>query len=130
MQQILNQLPYARFLGLEGQEGGVIKLPYGGVFIGNPILPALHGGVTASVLQIAAQTHVIDALSIPLTSPPKLIDFTVDYLRRGLPEDGFAKAQLTRAGRRFASVSVTMWQGDPDAPIAAAHGHFALVTAP
>lgn len=22
MQQILNQLPYARFLGLEGQEGG------------------------------------------------------------------------------------------------------------
>ena len=40
------------------------------------------------------------------------------------------QAQLTRAGRRFASVSVTMWQGDPDAPIAAAHGHFALVTAP
>ncbi|MFZ8958950.1 MAG: acyl-CoA thioesterase domain-containing protein, partial [Paracoccaceae bacterium] len=99
MQQILKQLPYARFLGLEGQDGGVIKLPYRGFLIGNPILPALHGGVTASVLQIAAQIHVMDALSIPLTTPPKLIDFTVDYLRRSLPEDGFAKAQMTRAGR-------------------------------
>jgi acyl-coenzyme A thioesterase PaaI-like protein len=59
---------------------------------------------------------------------PKTIDFTVDYLRSGLPRDAYARARVNRSGRRYASVHVEAWQdnrsrlfaqGDrpfPDAP--------------
>ncbi len=122
-------LPFARFLGITWFKDGsdcCAKLPFRPMLIGNPLLPALHGGVTAALLQITAQATLVQCGLGVGEQPPKLIDFTVDYLRRGQPEYSYAKASITRAGRRFASVSVTMWQADPDTPIAAAHGHFAL----
>lgn len=123
-------LPFARFLGITWFTDGsdfCAKLPFRPMLIGNPLLPALHGGVSATLLQITAQAALVQSGNGSASQPPRLIDFTVDYLRRGQPEDSYAKARITRAGRRFASVSVTMWQADPDTPIAAAHGHFALV---
>jgi acyl-coenzyme A thioesterase PaaI-like protein len=61
------------------------------------------------------------------TRLPKTIDVTIDYLRSGRPVDTYARAHVTKLGRRVANVRVTAWQYEVSEPIAAIHGHF-LVT--
>ena len=61
-----------------------------------------------------------------LPRQPKTIDFTVDYLRSGLPRDAYARARVSRAGRRYASVHVEGWQDNRDRMFAAATGHFLM----
>ena len=57
---------------------------------------------------------------------PKTIDFTVDYLRSGLPRDAYARARVVRSGRRYASVHVEAWQDNRARLIAQATGHFLM----
>lgn len=57
---------------------------------------------------------------------PKTIDFTVDYLRSGLPRDAYARAQVNRSGRRYGSVHVEAWQDNRARPFAQATGHFLM----
>ena len=57
---------------------------------------------------------------------PKTVDFTVDYLRSGLPRDSYARARITRSGRRYASVHVEGWQDNRARPHAQATGHFVM----
>lgn len=124
---VLARIPYLRFLGISVEQADghlVARLAFNEKLIGNPVLPALHGGViggfleTCAIVQIAAEsrTRVL----------PRTIDITIDYLRSGRPLDTFARATITKHGRRVANVQVIAWQDDPDKPIAAAHGHFKL----
>jgi acyl-coenzyme A thioesterase PaaI-like protein len=64
----------------------------------------------------------------PETLPrlPKTIDFTVDYLRSGLPRDAYARARVNRQGRRYASVHVEAWQDNRQRLFAQATGHFLM----
>ena len=57
---------------------------------------------------------------------PKTIDFTVDFLRSGLPRDAYARARISRSGRRYASVHVEAWQDNRDRLYAQATGHFLM----
>ena len=57
---------------------------------------------------------------------PKTIDFTVDYLRSGLPRDAYARARVNRSGRRYASVHVEAWQDNRTRMFAQATGHFLM----
>lgn len=137
-------IPWVGFLGLRFQRLGdelTGILPYQDKLIGNPMLPALHGGGTAAFMETVAimqlawtnlwegmETGTIDALDLshPLPPLPKTIDFTVDYLRTGLPRDAYARARVNRSGRRFASVQVTGWQDHHDRPFIQATAHFLM----
>jgi hypothetical protein len=57
---------------------------------------------------------------------PKTIDFTIDYLRAGLPRDAYARARVNRSGRRYASVHVEAWQDNRARLFAQATGHFLM----
>ncbi|NHX28137.1 PaaI family thioesterase, partial [Escherichia coli] len=57
---------------------------------------------------------------------PKTIDFTIDYLRSGLPRDAYARARVNRSGRRYASVHVEGWQDNRSRLFAQATGHFLM----
>jgi acyl-coenzyme A thioesterase PaaI-like protein len=57
---------------------------------------------------------------------PKTIDFTVDYLRPGLPRDAYARARVNRSGRRYASVHVEAWQDNRSRLFAQGTGHFLM----
>lgn len=57
---------------------------------------------------------------------PKTIDFTIDYLRSGLPRDAYARARVNRMGRRYASVHVEAWQDNRQRLFAQATGHFLM----
>lgn len=142
---ILHGVPYISFLGVEFDRRGdelTAVLPYDDKLIGNPMLPAIHGGVTASFLEISAiitlswvsmwediESGAIDVQQIRdgnLPRLPKTIDFTVDYLRTGLPRDAYARARVSRAGRRYASVHVEGWQDNRERLFAQATGHFLM----
>ena len=120
-------LPYARTLGVEPQiEDGLftLVLPYRATNIGNPVLPALHGGAVGGFMEICAIVQLM--LDMERDGYPKPIGISVDYLRRGRPEDTFARADIQRLGTRVANVRVTAWQGREDKPIATLHGNFLL----
>jgi acyl-coenzyme A thioesterase PaaI-like protein len=57
---------------------------------------------------------------------PKIIDFSLDYLRAGMDQDTYAFCRVTRQGGRVANVEVQAWQTDRDKPIALARAHFLL----
>lgn len=120
-------IPYARLIGIEcAREEDVLifRLPADKDNIGNPLLPAIHGGVIAGFMELAAAMHLLIATGSG--SVPKIIDFSVDYLRAGLYRDTYARCQVWRQGRRVANVSVTAWQTSADEPIATARAHFKI----
>ncbi len=124
---LLDTLPYARFLGLVSHiEDGALTdvMPFTDRLIGNPMLPALHGGSTAALLEMTAVAQV--ALAYPQLRLPKPINVTVAYLRTGRPVDVTASARISRAGRRVAHVLAEAWQDDRDQPIASLTAHFLL----
>ena len=115
-------IPYAEFLGLWARRDGdtiVAWLKFSDHLIGNPVLPALHGGVTGALLEMAGTVEQL----------PKPIGITVEYLRTGRPGDVFAVADIARSGRRIANVRAEAWQTDRTKPIAAGLMHFLMPSA-
>jgi acyl-coenzyme A thioesterase PaaI-like protein len=92
--------------------------------IGNPILPAIHGGTVGALLESAAIFKLV--WEIRSIAVPKTINITVDYLRSARVVDTHARAIITKHGRRVANVQVRAWQADEAKPVAAAHAHFLL----
>lgn len=126
---LLAAMPYARYLGMDAQLNGdemTAVLPYQDKLIGNPAVPALHGGVIGAFMEITAVAQL--SLAEGMARQPKPIGVTVDYLRSGRPRDTYARAEIKRLGRRVANVRVEAWQESRAAPIAALHGHFLVTT--
>lgn len=127
MTDLLDSLPYARFLGLTTAREGealTVTMPFADRLIGNPVLPALHGGSTAALLELTAVAQV--AVLYPRLRLPRPINVTVAYLRSGRPGDVHARARISKAGRRVAHVLAEAWQGDQTQPIAALTAHFLM----
>jgi acyl-coenzyme A thioesterase PaaI-like protein len=138
---LVDGIPYAHFLGIRFDRRGdelTALLPYQDQLIGNPVLPALHGGAIAAFLEVTAIVELGWSIlwqgmeagaGHTLPRLPKTIDFSVDYLRSGLPRDAYARARVNRSGRRYASVHVEAWQDNRARLFAQATGHF-LMPAP
>lgn len=119
-------LPYAGFLGLRAEEAdgellGV--MPFADHLVGNPTIPALHGGAIGAFLELTATAELARRSG---GRPPRTIGVTVEYLRSGRAHDTYARAEVKRMGRRIANVSVEAWQADRARPIALLHGRFLL----
>ena len=130
LKTLFDMVPYAKFLGVQLEMKGdelTAILPYKDSLIGNPLLPALHGGVVGAMMELAAIAQLL--LTQGTGKIPKTIDISIDYLRSGRPVETYARAQVTKLGRRIANVRVEAWQYDRADPIAALHGHF-LLTSP
>jgi len=120
-------IPYARLIGIECSRQDdelLFRLPANRDNIGNPLLPAIHGGVIAGFMELAAAMHLL--VTTGSGSVPKIIDFSVDYLRAGYFRDTYAQCQVWRQGRRVANVAVTAWQSTSAEPIATARAHFKI----
>ncbi len=145
LRALVGTVPYLQFMGIEFDRRGdevTATMPYKDELIGNPMLPALHGGATAAFMEATALMELswqmlwsdlengkIDVAELtPDNMPrlPKTINFTVDYLLSGLPRDAYARARVIRSGRRYATVHVEAWQDNRQKPIAQAVGHFLM----
>ena len=122
---ISRAIPYADFIGIDAHldDGAVVcTLTGSDVIIGNPILPAIHGGVVGGFLEHAALMLLLRELAPGQLT--KTVNVSIDYLLTGKLEETHARGSVTRQGRRVVNVRVEAWQADPSMPIALAHGHF------
>ncbi|MEJ7596818.1 MAG: PaaI family thioesterase [Kofleriaceae bacterium] len=127
-QALIDAVPYAGFLGLTAAMDGddlITTMRYAPHLIGNPALPALHGGTLGALLESAAIFELLwRAETVVL---PKTITLTVDYLRSGAAVDTHARGIVTRHGRRVTNVRMEAWQADRATPVAMAHAIFLVM---
>ena len=127
-QGMIDLVPYARFLGLGAAMQGdelITTMRYSDHLIGNPALPALHGGTLGALLESAAVFELLwRAETVVL---PKTITLTIDFLRSGAAVDTHARGVVTRQGRRVTNVRMEAWQADRGAPVATAHAIFLVM---
>lgn len=123
----IDKIPYAKFLGIRpllmGKELTMI-MPYADDIIGNPMLKALHGGAVSAFMEVTAIVQLATENENPRFARP--VGINIDFLRRGLPQDTYARAMIMRQGSRVANVQVRAWQNSFDEPITVLHGHFML----
>jgi len=125
--RMLNSIPYATWIGLQCERFGddlIFRLPCKDSNLGNPILPAIHGGVIGGFMEMSANIYLI--MSQESLRMPRIVDFSLDYLRAGLNRETYAECRLTRQGNRVANVMVSAWQKSRSQPIATARAHFLL----
>lgn len=125
--RMLDGIPYAKFIGLQCERFGddlIFRLPRKESNIGNPILPAIHGGVIGGFMELSAAIYLM--MSQEVLRMPRIVDFSLDYLRAGLDRETYAECRLTRQGNRVANVMITAWQKSRNQPIATARAHFLL----
>lgn len=118
--------PYVEFLDIRQQPqidaGPIFRLPFKRELIGNPVLPALHGGVLAGFGETGMILHLTNT-NPAIKGVPMGIDFAIAYMRSAKPVDTFVQGTTVRQGNRVALVQVSIWQDDPQRPVAQARGH-------
>lgn len=143
--RLVEAVPYINFMGISFQRRGdelTATMNYSEMLIGNPAVPAIHGGATAAFLETTAIIELAwadiwakmeigrlsgaEIAALPFPTLPKTIDFTTDYLSVGHPRDVYARARINRSGRRYASVHVEAWQDNRSKLVAQATGHFLM----
>lgn len=141
-------IPYVDFMGITFDRHGdelTAVMKFAEKLVGNPLIPALHGGAIAGFLEAVAAVELMSRLHSTANGGPgqggsirdgednragqikkfpKTIDFSIDFLRPGLAETSYARARINRFGSRFVSVRVGAWQGQRDRLFAEATGHF------
>lgn len=124
-QQILDVIPYSSFIGVKAkiEDNRILYfMPEQHSNIGNPSLPAIHGGVIGGFMELSAAVELLYTLNIEKI--PKVADFSLDYLRPGRFQTTYASCSVLRHGKKLVNVSVVAWQDSPDKPIATARCHF------
>jgi uncharacterized protein (TIGR00369 family) len=127
---LIAAIPAARFLGItaepspgaSGESSPRAVMRFRPHLVGNSLIPALHGGAIGALLESTAVFALL--LDGEAAGLPKIVNLTVEYLRSAKTVDTYARAEITRQGRRVATVRAYAWQDDPDRPVAAANAHF------
>ena len=117
----VDYIPYMKFLGVrvESRDGQLVgKMPARDDLIGNPSVPALHGGTLGALLESSAQFELLYRAETVVL--PKTVTITIDYLRSGKPQDTFVRSSIVKQGRRVTTVQSKAWQEDENKPIATA----------
>lgn len=103
------QIPFNAVLGLEVDELGEgfarIRVPFRPELVGDPVRPALHGGVLSATIDATGGAAAFTLVDLP-GDRLSTIDLRVDYLRPGELKDVVCEGTVTRMGNRVASVDV------------------------
>ena len=113
LRQMMEELiPFNRFLGirvLEVTEGGArLSLPFRPELVGDPLRPALHGGVLSTLADVAGGMAMWADIEDPMARVAT-IDLRVDYLRPARLETLDARAHVVRQGNRVGVVDVVIF---------------------
>lgn len=124
-------IPFNQFIGLKITEVSPRRvlwtLPFKEELVGDPQRRALHGGVLASVLDVAGGT-VCWASMLDINTRVSTVDLRVDYLRRGVCEDVVCEANLVRLGRSVGVARMEIFpKSDRTYVIATGQGVYNLV---
>ena len=99
VQQRIDNVPFSSFLGLKaekiGADGIELSARLRPEMLGNPEVGAVHGGIFASVLDVACSYAVI----VPTRRSVVTVDLRVDYHRPGFGDSFSVRAWLINLGR-------------------------------
>ena len=87
------------------------------------MIKAIHGGAIGAFLELTSQAQVF-LVTEHLPRPPRPINLTIDYLRQGHAKDLYARAEITKMGRRMCSVRAEAWQDERSKPVTTLMAHF------
>lgn len=118
LKQVMEELiPFNRFLGVKMKEGrpgfAALEIPFRDELVGDPLRPALHGGVLSTLADAAGGAAVWSGLEDE-RARVSTIDLRIDYLRPAKLEAVVAEATVVRLGNRVGVVDVRLFQ--PSAP--------------
>lgn len=105
--------PFHEWLGVQAIDAGpgraVLRIPPKQDFVGNPFIPAVHGGILAALIDLAGGA----ALFVDLQFPTPTIDMRVDYLRPAIAGKALtAEARVKSRGKTVAFVDVDVMDED------------------
>ncbi|MBX3263676.1 MAG: hotdog fold thioesterase [Labilithrix sp.] len=107
------QIPFNRYLGmrLAAAEIGFARLevPFRDELVGDPLRPALHGGVLSALADAAGGAAVWTGIE-DARARVSTIDLRVDYLRPAKLELVVAEARVVRIGNRVGVADVRLFQ--------------------
>lgn len=106
----LERPPFNRWLGVlpiavDGEDGISISLPYRPEFSHNPSEPVFHGGVVASLIDVAGYAAV--AIRCGYSTPT--VSLHIDYLAPAAGGDLMARGCVRRLGRSLSRVDVEIF---------------------
>jgi len=113
--------PYANWMGIQQlkREGlQLIHLPFSELIIGDPFARTIHGGMLASIMEMAAAGTIIDKMGRPDLLAP--LSTSINYLKRTFAGDCFAAAEIVRFGRNIIVAHARAWQQADAEPVATA----------
>ncbi len=115
-------IPFNKWLGmkvLQMSRGHVtVSIPWRPEIIGDPTIPALHGGVIGAVADAAGGIAVWTALENSVARV-STVDMRVDYLRPGRQETLVAVAHVIRSGSRLGWADVRLHHEGREAELVA-----------
>ena len=123
---IEEQVPFNRLLGMQltslGDGTARMQVPFREEFIGDPLRPALHGGVISALVDTCGGVAVFTSLQ-DVDDRTSTVDLRVNYLRPGRKETLIADAEIVRVGNHVAVVSLVAYHPDEkDKPVATGTG--------
>jgi len=127
-----NQIPMAKFIGVKVLEvdDGYVKLlfPYREEFIGDPRSKRLHGGYTATAVDLAGGVASMTYMTSQ-EDDVATIDMRIDYLRPGQAKDLIAEGNVISKRRRSIVTDMKVYHaGEPEKLIAIGRGVFSIKT--
>jgi uncharacterized protein (TIGR00369 family) len=119
-------IPFNAFLGVRvtsvSASSVVMEIPFRDVLVGDPLRPALHGGVLSALADTCGGAAVWVAVKNP-HARISTIDLRVDYLRPAGLDTLIAEAHVVRLGNRVGVADVRLFSaGAPDVSVATGKG--------
>lgn len=120
-------IPFNKYLGIKvlQLEPNFVRLilPFNPTLIGNPFIPAIHGGVIATLLDTAGGGAALTTLS-SFDDKISTVDMRIDYLQPGKPNDLIAEGLVLRSGSRLVVTNMVAYHGSKAYTVADGRGVF------
>lgn len=113
LDNLIRHPPFHQWMGVKAIEASpgraVLEIPPNEDFVGNPFIPAVHGGIVAALIDLAGGA----ALFVDLQFPTPTIDMRVDYLRPAFAGKSLrAEARVKSLGKTVAFVDIDVTDED------------------
>ncbi len=132
LKQVMEEMiPFNRYVGVRAAEvrKGFVRLevPFRPELVGDPLRPALHGGVLSTLADTAGGAAVWVSIE-DTRARVSTIDLRVDYIRPARLVTVVAEATVVRIGNRVGVADVRLFHPDAEAEtIATGKGVYSIV---